>query len=110
MPRLPPPLPPDPRYLELFEFSVALFQAPAESITQTIIYARNNQMANGMYINHGLFVASIVLSLGDMLLVIFKLLRYKGGPGARIWIALTRLDKVRAIIIILSIIIILFKK
>lgn len=63
------------RYLELVEFSVMLLQAPAESVTQTIIYARQNRMANGMYLNHGLFVASIVLSLGDMLISVFKLLR-----------------------------------
>lgn len=52
-----------------------LLQAPAESITQSIIYARQNQVANGMYLNHGLFVASIIFSLGDMLISIYKLMR-----------------------------------
>jgi hypothetical protein len=33
------------RYLELVEFSVMLLQAPAESVTQTIIYARQNVVA-----------------------------------------------------------------
>ena len=29
----------------------------------------------GMYLNHGLFLASIILSLTDMLISVFKLLR-----------------------------------
>jgi hypothetical protein len=32
-------------------------------------------MANGMYLDHALFVASILFSLGDMLIAIYKLLR-----------------------------------
>lgn len=63
------------RYLELLEFCVALLQAPAQSVTQTIVYTQQNMMGGGMYVDHGLFLASIVLSLGDMLIAIYKLLR-----------------------------------
>eukprot|EP00798_Chlamydomonas_sp_ICE-L_P013180 gene13180-30666_t len=83
------------RYLELVEFSVMLLQAPAEAVTQTIVYARQNVIANGMYLNHGLFLASIVFSLADMLISIFKLLRYKHGPWRRVYVAFTHLDKTR---------------
>ncbi|KAG2434825.1 hypothetical protein HXX76_007710 [Chlamydomonas incerta] len=83
------------RYLELVEFCVALLQAPAESVTQSVVYAQQNLMGNGMYMNHGLFIASIVFSLGDMLIAAAKLCRYKRGPLRRVQVALTHLDKVR---------------
>ncbi|EFJ48485.1 hypothetical protein VOLCADRAFT_90760 [Volvox carteri f. nagariensis] len=83
------------RYLELVEFCVALLQAPAESVTQSVVYARLNQLGNGMYMDHGLFLASIILSLGDMLIAAVKLCRYKRGPFRRILVALTHLDRVR---------------
>lgn len=65
-----------PRYLELVEFAVALLQAPAESITQSVVYAHHNMMGNGMYLRHGLFLASIILSLGDILIAAVKLCRW----------------------------------
>ncbi|GFR50385.1 hypothetical protein Agub_g12600 [Astrephomene gubernaculifera] len=83
------------RYLELVEFCVALLQAPAESVTQSIVYARQNLMGNGMYMDHGLFVASIILSMGDMLIALLKLCSYKRGPFRRVLVAITHLDKVR---------------
>lgn len=83
------------RYLELVEFSVALLQAPAEAVAQTVIYARQNRMAGGMYLDHPLFLASIVLSLADCLIAAYKLLRYKRGPFWRVAIAFTHLDKAR---------------
>ncbi|GIL55033.1 hypothetical protein Vafri_10685 [Volvox africanus] len=83
------------RYLELVEFCVALLQAPAESVTQSIVYARLNQLGNGMYMDHGIFVTSIILSLGDILIAAAKLCRYKRGPLRRVLVALTYLDRVR---------------
>eukprot|EP00198_Chlamydomonas_reinhardtii_P010810 XP_001700147.1 predicted protein [Chlamydomonas reinhardtii] len=83
------------RYLELVEFCVALLQAPAESVTQSVVYAQQNLMGNGMYMNHALFIASIVFSLGDMVIAAAKLCRYKRGPLRRVQVALTHLDKVR---------------
>lgn len=65
----------DCRYLELVEFCVALLQAPAESVTQSVVYAQQNLMGNGMYMNHALFIASIVFSLGDMVIAAAKLCR-----------------------------------
>ncbi len=64
------------RYLELVEFCVALLQAPAESVTQSIVYARYNRLGNGMYMDHALFLASIIMSLGDMLIAATKLCRW----------------------------------
>ncbi|GIL82822.1 hypothetical protein Vretimale_8191 [Volvox reticuliferus] len=83
------------RYLELVEFCVALLQAPAESVTQSVVYARLNQLGNGMYMDHGIFVTSILLSLGDILIAAAKLCRYKRGPLRRVLVALTYLDRVR---------------
>ncbi|KAG2434932.1 hypothetical protein HYH02_012130 [Chlamydomonas schloesseri] len=83
------------RYLELVEFCVALLQAPAESVTQSVVYAQQNLMGNGMYMDHALFIASIIFSLGDMLIAAAKLCRYKRGPVRRVQVALTHLDKVR---------------
>ncbi|KAG2490871.1 hypothetical protein HYH03_010789 [Edaphochlamys debaryana] len=83
------------RYLELVEFAVALLQAPAESVTQSIVYAKHARMGGGMYVNHGLFIASIILSLGDMLIAAAKLASYKRGPIRRVVVAVTHLDKPR---------------
>lgn len=60
-----------------------LLQAPAESVTQSVVYAQQNHMGNGMYVNQALFIASIIFSLGDMLISLFKLARWgrKGGRG-----------------------------
>ncbi len=57
---------------------MALLQAPAESITQSVVYAHHNMMGNGMYLRHGLFLASIILSLGDILVAAVKLCRCVG--------------------------------
>lgn len=66
------------RYLELLEFCVALLQAPAEAVTQTVVYAQQNRMGGGMYLNHALFLASISLSLCDCLIATCKLVRWAG--------------------------------
>ncbi|KXZ54819.1 hypothetical protein GPECTOR_4g890 [Gonium pectorale] len=81
------------RYLELVEFCVALLQAPAEAVTQSVVYARQNLMGGGMYVDHGLFLTSILLSMGDMLIAAWKLCRYKRGPLRRVLVAVTHLDK-----------------
>ncbi|KAJ9524490.1 hypothetical protein QJQ45_019543 [Haematococcus lacustris] len=83
------------RYLELVEFSVMLLQAPAQSLTQTIIYARHSQMGAGMYLDHALFISSILLSLSDMTISVYKLLRYKHGALARVTNAFSHLDRTR---------------
>jgi hypothetical protein len=68
--------------MELFEFAVMILQAPAQSVTQSVIYAKQNQVARGMYLNHALFLTSIVFSIVDMLISIFKLMRW-GRERAR---------------------------
>mmetsp|Transcript_15619 Transcript_15619/g.27920 ORF Transcript_15619/g.27920 Transcript_15619/m.27920 type:complete len:1339 (-) Transcript_15619:3455-7471(-) len=80
------------RYLELVEFCVAVFQAPVQAVVQSIVYARQNQMANGIYINHALFIASIAMSMGDILIALFKMLRYRHGLLRRFCLAFYRLD------------------
>ena len=90
-----PPTPSAHRYLQLLEMSVMLVQAPGQAIAQTVIYARHSDGGGGMYTDHALFMASIALSLVDVAILIFKLLRYRRGVRARVLLSFTRLDNTR---------------
>lgn len=79
------------RYVQLVEVAVALVQAPAQAIIQSVAYASVARAAGAQIGGWQLFVASIALSLADVVLTAAKLVRDRRGPRGRLSDALSDL-------------------